>query len=203
MESFFNFRQEFIKNEPIKKRKPVIRIAVQIDENHLENNVISFKDLFRTSTYDLNKTGKKHKENLEVTESEEELKSDALSCSESEEYYEKTEFEDNVIEEDISKINSKCTNNVLNEELSKILNSKQPLDIKKAVYLRDTIAKEKIQNIEMDLLKKKKRKFYEYYDMNDPFIDDSEDYIIENTTKKIEKKEQDFIVWSGKYGNEK
>jgi len=39
--------------------------------------------------------------------------------------------------------------------------------------------------------------------MNDPFIDDSEDYIIENTTKKIEKKEQDFIVWSGKYGNEK
>jgi len=52
-------------------------------------------------------------------------------------------------------------------------------------------------------MKKKKSKFYEYYDMNDPFIDDSEDYIIENTTKKIEKKEQDFIVWSGKYGNEK
>jgi len=53
------------------------------------------------------------------------------------------------------------------------------------------------------MFQQKKRKFYETYDKNDPFIDDSEDYIMNNSFKiqKIEK--QNFVVWSGAYGKNK
>jgi len=198
METIFNLRQEFIKNEPIGKKKPAIRIAVQLDENNLENNVISFKDLFHINTYKQNRNKKRCKESSENTESEGELRSDILSSySDSEDSTEKTEPEDNTTEEDILSIETKTNsfnNSLLNEEINELMKSNQPVDIKKAINLRDMIAKESFQKLEMDILKKKKRKFYEYYDMNDPFIDDSEDYIIENSTKVTRNNEQNFVI---------
>jgi len=57
MERFFNLNQINNPNKVIKKRKPSIRISVQLDEKNLENNVISFKDLFKSSTYVNKSTG--------------------------------------------------------------------------------------------------------------------------------------------------
>jgi len=57
MERFFNLNQINNPNKVIKKRKPSIRISVQLDEKNLENNVISFKDLFKSSTYVSKSTG--------------------------------------------------------------------------------------------------------------------------------------------------
>ncbi|OUM58991.1 hypothetical protein PIROE2DRAFT_15604 [Piromyces sp. E2] len=291
MERFFNLNQFNNQKNIIKKRKPSIRIAVQIDEDHLENNVISFKNLFQTSTYihkkkDYNIDDKQEylstsesSNNLNnsnsIDNSNNEIKSHIIypSCSENElensiikksitlkkglnsnlltpvesEYeinenmnsgtdietnndeslYEidnegTLERERNNIdkiykknEEDIEELEEleqteleeleqqKYNNRYVNEIENIINNDKQPLDIKKALYLRDMIEKEKYKELKKQMFQQKKRKVYETYDKNDPFIDDSEDYIMNNSLKiqKIEK--QEFVVWSGIYGKNK
>jgi len=259
MERFFNFNQFSNQDNIVKKRKPAIRISVQIDEAHLENNVISFKDLFQTSTYIHKKNVHSNKNSKQIegssvpSEIEDNLdnsfsinnsKSFILSpsCSENEleknkiqtsdnlikelnrnvltpnesEYdlndnlnsyvletnYEETDCEiisitkcndnntkidnekiidketikngkgkkkdtDNLYEENIEELEQteyeeleqqENDNEYINEIENIIINDKQPLDIKKALQIRDMIEKEKYKE-----LKKQVNKFHIYF----------------------------------------
>ncbi|ORX56698.1 hypothetical protein BCR36DRAFT_409882 [Piromyces finnis] len=308
MERFFNLNQINVQNNIIEKRKPTIRILVQIDENHLENNVISFKDLFQNSTYIHKKNSNKNKSikqenfgkshnispenkignSVSISNSNNEInnynkcptdtsinienniiqtfenKKNKLNANslipkknqykinnlnlfiESEEridynneiiniekYNNDEDEEDDDVLKGIRKFKQKKRISNIEEthekdeknteeikpleyeklkqqenkdeyinEIENIIINNKPLDIKRALYLREIIEKEKYTELKKQMSNWKKRKFYEY-DKNDPFIDDSEDYIIYNSSKlqKIEK--QNFVVWSGIYGKHK
>jgi len=182
MERFFNLNQINNPNKVIKKRKPSIRISVQLDEKNLENNVISFKDLFKNSTY-ISKSTDEREDQFDIKEDERELE----DIDE--------EFEEDISEEDVINDEEESEEDYSS---STIMKNNQPIDLQTALDLRNTIQEEeKMKGFNNIFFNQKKRKIYETYDKNDPFIDDSEDCIMKDASSKVYNENKNFVVWSG------